>query len=78
VEEFQKVEFKKQFSDKATSTNLVKVDIPLITSDEVIGQSKDVVTLVNTKTSNIIMTTQVNHDKTKPNIKKGKLIRVPY
>jgi hypothetical protein len=78
VEEFPKVEFKKQFNDKETSTDLVKVDIPLITTDEVIGQSKDVVTPVNTKTSDIIMTTQVNHDKTKPKIKKDKIIRVPY
>jgi hypothetical protein len=78
MEEFPKVEFKKQFSDKEASTYLVKVDIPLITTDEFIGQSKDVVTLVNTKTSDIVMTTKVNHRNTKPYITKDKLIRVPY
>jgi mannosyltransferase OCH1-like enzyme len=63
VKELPKIEFKKQFSNKATSTDLVMVDIPLITIDEVICQSKDVVTPINTKISNIVMTTQVNHDK---------------
>jgi len=56
----------------------VKDDIPLITTDEFIGQLKDFVTSINTKTSNIIMMTQVNHEKSKPKIKKNKLIKVPY
>jgi len=66
MEEFPKVEFKKLFSDKATSTHLVNVDIPLIATNEVISQSKVFVTLVYTKILDIITMTQVNHDKTKP------------
>jgi len=56
--------------------HVVKVDIPLIVANEVTCQSKDVVTPINTKISNIIMSTQVNHDKIKTHIKKGELIRV--
>jgi hypothetical protein len=77
VEEFPEVKLNKQFYDKATSTDLVEVDIPLITTNKVIGQSKDVVTPINTKKSDIIMMTQVNHDKTKPDIKKDKIPRHP-
>jgi len=78
VEELPKVEFKKLFSNKETFTHLLKVEIPLITNDEVIGQLKDVVTPINTKILDIIRKTQVNHDKTKHEIKKNNLIWIPY
>jgi hypothetical protein len=38
VEELPKVEFKKQFSDKETSTNLVMVEVPSIITDKVIDE----------------------------------------
>jgi hypothetical protein len=50
------------------------VDVPLITTDEAICQSKDVVTPINTKISNIIMMTQVNHDKIKPRLRRINLL----
>lgn len=56
MEDFPKVEFKKQFNDKA-STDLVIVEVPSITIDKVIDAS------VNTKVSHINMSTQVNHKK---------------
>jgi hypothetical protein len=77
VEVFPEVDLNKQFYGKATSIDLVEVDIPLIATNKVIGQSKDVVTPINTKKSDIIMMTQVNHDKTKPDIKKDKIPRHP-
>jgi hypothetical protein len=73
VEVFSKVDFNKQLYGKATSTDLVEVDIPLIPTNKFIRQSKDVVTPINTKNSDTIMMTQVNHDETKTNIKKDKI-----
>jgi len=70
---FPEVNLNKQFYGQATSTNLVEVDISLITTNKVLGQLKDVGAPINTKKSDIIMMTQVNHDKTKQDIKKDKI-----
>jgi len=75
MEELPEFELKIQFYDKVTSAYLIKVDISFITTGEVIDQLKDVVTPVNTKTSNLIMMSQENHNKTKPNINKDKFTR---
>jgi hypothetical protein len=75
MEELPEFALKIQFYDKVTSTYLIKVDISFITTGEVIDQLKDVVTPVNTKTSNLIMMSQENHNKTKPNINKDKFTR---
>ena len=40
---------KKQLNDKSTSKDLVMIDVPLIFTNVVICQSKDVATLMNTK-----------------------------
>jgi hypothetical protein len=77
MEVFPEVDLNKQLYGKATSIDLVEVDIPLITTNKVIGQLKYVVTPINTKKSDIIMMTQVNHDKTKLDIKKDKIPRHP-
>jgi hypothetical protein len=61
MEEHPKIEFKKQFDDKSTFTDLVMVEVPLITIDKFIDTS------MNTKISNINMLTQLYHEEFKPN-----------
>lgn len=78
MEELPICELKKQLCNKVTSTNLVMVDIRLITTNKVKFWSKDVDTPINTKILDVIMMTQGNHDKIKLEINKNKLIRVPY
>ena len=49
VEVFPEVDLNKQLYGKATSIDLVEVDIPLITTNKITGHSKEVFIPVNTK-----------------------------